>query len=363
MKKKLYLILNNIEFYPAEEKGRFVGVHTTPIGLQNGEKVFISGMSTTSSDLQQRTYAVGISSTKLIVSQGIGSVAATGLVTFFNVGGKLPSPNDNLNNLNLRENDILKVGIGTRQEEVKILNIDAANSRVRVLRDQQGVEVPGHIGLSHTIRTPIEEDPRTFKIDVGFTTEFDNKVDFEYYFNPVESVGVADTDGVGIGTTVSISNPGGGLSQIFIPARTIRLPNHKFNTGDKVTYQRNTGNSIAISTNRANADINGFSANLPEATPLFVARINDDFIGLSTVRIGLGTRGDGVDPEDVFVGIGTTIRNQSLVYFTGIGTGVHHSLKLSYDETVKGSIERNKITVATASSHGLEHNDLSLIHI
>ena len=100
-------------------------------------------MSTTSSDLQQRTYAVGISSTKLIVSQGIGSVAATGLVTFFNVGGKLPSPNDNLNNLNLRENDILKVGIGTRQEEVKILNIDAANSRVRVLRDQQGVEVPG----------------------------------------------------------------------------------------------------------------------------------------------------------------------------------------------------------------------------
>ena len=74
-------------------------------------------------------------------------------------------------------------------------------------------------------------------------------------------MGVADTDGVGIGTTVSISNPGGGLSQIFIPARTIRLPNHKFNTGDKVTYQRNTGNSIAISTNRANADINGFSAN------------------------------------------------------------------------------------------------------
>ena len=46
------------------------------------------------------------------------------------------------------------------------------------------------IGLSHTIRTPIEEDPRKFKIDVGFTTEFDNEVDFEYYFNPVESVGV-----------------------------------------------------------------------------------------------------------------------------------------------------------------------------
>ena len=215
--------LENIEFYPSEERRRFVGVHTTPLNLQNGSKIYVSGMSTTSSELGLRSYTIGISSSKLIVSQGIGSVAATGLVTFFSVQGKLPSPNDNLNNLNLRENDVLKVGIGTRQEEVKILNIDAANSRVRVLRDQQGVEVPGHIGLSHTIRTPVEEDPRTFKIDVGFTTEFDNKIDVEYYFNPVESVGVADTDGVGIGTTVSISNPGGGLSQIFIPARTCLL--------------------------------------------------------------------------------------------------------------------------------------------
>ena len=91
-------------------------------------------MSTTSSELSGKTYNIGITSTKLIVSQGIGSVAATGLVTFFNVQGKLPSPNDTLNNLAIRENDILKVGIGTRQEEVKILNIDGASSRLRVLK-------------------------------------------------------------------------------------------------------------------------------------------------------------------------------------------------------------------------------------
>ena len=36
--------LNNIEFYPADERGRFVGVHTTPIGLQNGDKVYVSGI-------------------------------------------------------------------------------------------------------------------------------------------------------------------------------------------------------------------------------------------------------------------------------------------------------------------------------
>ena len=64
-------------------------------------------MSTTSSDLAFRTYNIGISSAKLVVSQGIGSVAATGLVTFFNVQGKLPSPNASPNNLSLRENDII----------------------------------------------------------------------------------------------------------------------------------------------------------------------------------------------------------------------------------------------------------------
>ena len=91
-------------------------------------------MTTTSSNLANKTYNIGISSTKLIISQGIGSVAATGLVTFFNVQGKLPSPNANLNNLAIRENDILKVGIGTRQEEVKILNIDAASYKNKSIK-------------------------------------------------------------------------------------------------------------------------------------------------------------------------------------------------------------------------------------
>ena len=55
--------------------------------------------------------------------------------------------------------------------------------------------------------------------------------------------------------------------------------------------------------------------------PLFVAKLSDDLIGLSTVRIGVGTTGGGIDPEDVFTGVGHTIKQQSLVYFTGIGTG------------------------------------------
>ena len=44
---------------------------------------------------------------------------------------------------------------------------------------------------------------------------FNNEVDFEYYFNPVESVGVGTTAGPGIGTTATISNPGGGRTSLY----------------------------------------------------------------------------------------------------------------------------------------------------
>ena len=78
-------------------------------------------MTTTSSFVGGKTYNIGISSTKLIISQGIGSVAATGLVTFFNVQGKLPSPNDNLNNLAIRENDILKLVLEQDKRKLRYL--------------------------------------------------------------------------------------------------------------------------------------------------------------------------------------------------------------------------------------------------
>ena len=43
--------------------------------------------------------------------------------------------------------------------------------------------------------------------------------------------------------------------------------------------------------------------------------LSDDFIGLSTVKIGVGTPGDGIDPEDIFVGIGVTIKQSKFNIF------------------------------------------------
>ena len=101
--------LNNIKFYPSTERNKFIGIHTTPIGLRNIDKVYVSGMSTTNSSIGGRTYNIGISSAKLIVSEGIGTVGATGLVTFFNIQCKLAYPNDPINDTAIRENDVLQI--------------------------------------------------------------------------------------------------------------------------------------------------------------------------------------------------------------------------------------------------------------
>ena len=315
--------LYNIKFYPSTNDKQFIGIHTTPIGVRNTDKVYVSGMSTTSSQLGGRSYNIGISSSKLIVSQGIGTVGATGLVTYFNVKGTLAFPNDTLNTTEIRENDILTVGIGTRREEVKVLFVDSASNRLRVLRNQTGTTSPevNTTGFAHSTRTVIEERPRKFTIDVGFNTSFNKKIDQEYYFDPRESLGLGTTDGVGIGTTVTFENPGSGPTSLFVPSRHIYLPNHKLETGDTVIYNRNTGDSIGIATNPTKAiAVNPYTTTLQENIPLYVAKLGVDFIGLSTVRVGLGTEGDTLFNNDIYTGIAATTNHQGLVYFLGIGT-------------------------------------------
>ena len=359
--------LNYIEFYPGTNPKEFIGIHTTPFDLMNNDKVYVSGMSTTASGLGGKTYNVGISSAELILSVGVGTTGVTGIITYINVQGNLKNPNTADNTIDIRENDILQVGVGTQMEEVTVLNVDSGNRRLRVQREYYAA---GVVGISHTIRTPIFERPRKFKIDVGFVTSFNGSVNKEYYFNPQEAVGVGTSAGIGtdgrtgVGTMITFENPGNGPSQRFLPARSIYLPNHKLKTGDEVIYNRKGNASIGISTNKANASFVAPSTNLPENVPLWVARLSDDTIGLSTVRIGLTTgydanaAADGLQPWDTYVGVGSTNRGQGLVYFTSSGTGFNHSLKINYPNVVTGSAEKNKVNVSVSDTHGLKHNDL-----
>ena len=127
----------------------------------------------------------GIGSTTI----GLKADSVTGIVTHINVTGDLTK---------LRENDIL--GIGT--EQVKVLNVEPRFSRIRILRGINGT------GISHTVTTVLNLDPRTLRVNAGFNTTYEYRVNKQLYFNPVNAVAIGTALGVGVGSTVPLANPG-----------------------------------------------------------------------------------------------------------------------------------------------------------
>ena len=320
--------ISGVEIYPIS-KDRYLISADNPHNFKKFDNVVITGLSTTSSKIEG-FYSAGISSNRLTLvgvgtlSSGIGSVAATGIVTHVKVTGNLDYPQ-------IKENDIL--GIGT--EQVKVLNVDTLNSRIRILRGINGV-----VGASHTITSILLEDPRRLTISAGFNTTYAPRLNKQIYFDPSESVGLGTAVGVGIGSTIVFSNPGAGITQVDIPTKGIYIKNHGLKTGDQLTYSPGNGSGIEV------LNIVGAASTLIDNQTLFAAKISNDVIGVATVKVGIGTTG-------TFVGIASTQRNVSTLFFTGFGTGVYHNLKTNFS-VITGKLQRNTVTVQTKEAHGIE---------
>jgi hypothetical protein len=323
----------NVEFYPTNNQGTFITFAENPHNFNNLDTVNISGFNTTSS-LLEGSYKAGVTTNTISLTSGIGSVSSTGIVTYFSVAG-------NLNYPNIRENDIL--GIGT--EHVKVLNVDNKSSRIRVLR-----EVNGTIGSSHSITDVLYEIPRKLFINAGFKTQYDYKINREIYFNPIDSLGIGTLSGVGVGTTIALSNPGVGITQIFVPTQSIYIPNHQLSTGDELIYSSNGGVPIGVSTNGIST-----SVSITDQSVVYVAKLTSDLIGISTFRVGLGTEG-------TFVGLTSDTNTFGLLYLTDFGIGDYHSFQTTYD-TLVGNISRNTVTVSTSQTHGLLNNDTVFVDV
>jgi hypothetical protein len=323
----------NIEFYPSGNGGEFLLFSENPHNLQNTELISVAGFNTTSSSIEG-FYRIGVSTNTIALTSGIGNTSVTGIVTYFSVAG-------NLNYPNIRENDIL--GIGT--ERVKVLNVDQRSSRIRVLR-----EVDGTVGFAYSATEVLYEIPRKLTISNDTAAQYNYKVNRELYFNPIDSVGLGTISGIGIGTTIIFSNPGTGSTEIFIPTRSIYIPNHRLQTGDELIYSINSGSSIGVSTNGTLT-----SLVLSDQSILYVAKLTDDLIGISTFRVGLGTEG-------TFVGLTSDTNTYGLLYFTDFGSGERHSFKTTYD-TLVGNIFKNEVTVSTAQSHGLLNNKTVFVDV
>ena len=330
-------IIEGVEIYPGQSKGEYLVFSDNPHNFEPLDTISISGLSTTSSGIEG-SYNVGIKTNRLTIAGvgttgvAIGNTNVTGIVTYFRVSGDLNYPS-------IRENDTLIVGA----EKVKVLNVDSLNSRIRILRAFDNT-----VGSTHTIGKFIYEVPRKLKINSGFKTDYSYSLNKQIYFDPAESVGLGTTAGVGIGTTISFSNPGAGLTSVFIQTKAIYLPGHNLKTGDQVTYSTGIGavkGSGIIVQDETNV---GVGTTLADGSSLFVAKINDDLIGIATVRVGLGTTG-------TFVGLENPV--STTLFFRNVGTGDTHSFKTNYS-VITGDIRRNLVTVSTAGTHGLSspHN-------
>jgi hypothetical protein len=325
--------ISNVEFYPITSQGNFLVFSENPHNFTNSDLIVVSGLNTTSS-LIEGSYRIGVTTSTIALTSGIGNSVTTGIVTYFSVAG-------NLNYPNIRENDIL--GIGT--EQIKVLNVDTRSSRIRVLR-----AINGTVGSSHSVTDFLYENSRKLIINAGFRSQYDYKVNREIYFNPIDAVGLGTTSGIGIGVTLIFSNPGVGITQIFIPTRSIYIPNHQLNTGDELVYSTNNGSVIGVSTNGVSA-----SVSLSNQSIVYVAKISEDLIGISTFKVGLGTGG-------TFVGIASQTSGTGILYFTSVGTGENHSFKTTYNGLI-GDISKNTVTVSTAQTHGLLNNDKVFIDV
>ena len=310
-----------------QSQNTYIGFSSSPHELSNRDIVSITGLSTFGTQLSS-SYTVGVRSDTFSLITGVGTAGATGIVTYFELYGSLTYPA-------IRENDILQV----ESEKVKVLNVDINSTRVRVERENDGTT-----GAAHTDGVLIYNQSRKFTFPVGINSNaFEYKLNRQLYFNPTEAVALGTSYGVGIGTTLSFANPGVGATTLFVPTRSVYLPNHKLETGDKLIYSANGETTVAVSTDGVS------SFNLTENGVVYAARINDNLIGIATNRVGLGSTGN-------FVGIDSSVTTD-ILYFTGIGNGVIHSFKTNYDNVLTGEVNKNEVTVSTSSTHGLSFND------
>jgi len=327
--------ISNVEFYTDGNNKNFIAFSNNPHNFKNNDLVVLSGINTTAS-LLEGYYNIGVSTNTFSLKAGVGSTGVTGIITYFSIGGNLSFPT-------IRENDIL--GIGT--ERVKVLSVDLKSSRIKVLRS-----VDGTVGSSHTTTTVLYEKTRKLIVkNVGYKTSYDYRLNKEIYFNPAESVSIGTFSGVGIGSTLVFSNPGTGVSSVFVPTKTLYLSGHNLKTGDKVQYYLNGGGfGLGISTNGIS------SSRLQDESILYVAKVSDDLIGIATVMVGLGSTG-------VFSGVANTTRNIGTLFFNSVGDGNNHSFKTLYNDVPIGKISKNIVTVSLAETHGLLNNDIVEISV
>ena len=110
--------MKNIVFTYNNLNGDVIGLSSQPHDLVVGDLINVSGLSTDSLRKLDGRHRIGFNTSFLLLNTGIGTTAATGIVTSISVTG-------NLSPIAIAPNDI----IGINTERMLVLNVDNVNGK------------------------------------------------------------------------------------------------------------------------------------------------------------------------------------------------------------------------------------------
>ena len=301
---------------------RIVAITTVPHGIENGETIFLSGISTSQFTDFDGPQKVSVFSRVVGLTTFIPDVGATGITTHILV----------TDTRGFNSGDI--IGIGT--ETMTVIDVDPKYNRLRVNREYYiGIAVTHTAGDDKVQLKPTKFEFGLGDSDISYRT-FSNEI---VYFDPNNTVGTGTTGAtyqiiVGLGGTLS-SNVG----HRVVPQQAIFLPDHKFYTGQKVIYNVGVGGSSLAWSPTGSGSTTGIGTELlVNESELYAVNIGPNFLGLSTV--GFPTSGDAVHWYDPI----------------GNDLGFAHSIRTTAPK-VTSTVERFFGEVTTDSDHELVTGD------
>jgi hypothetical protein len=296
-------LISNVTF--TYSKGKIVGIASTSHSLVDSSYVQISGISSSTYSNLEGFKKIYVPVTTTNLTESIPNQSITGLTTSIKVKDSI---------FNFEVDSMIKVG----NETMKVIRLDYLNNSINVLRET-GAPL-------HSYDQTVELLEKKFYFDCSEIISLPDKNE-SYYFNPSQSVGIGTTTAVGSGTTLAIYPLGMGVSQTkFVQSGGIFLPNHKFKSGDKLTYTKGQ-TSINVSNN----------GSLDSIAELYVVDLGNSTIGLTSDK----TKVTSTD---------------NLLLFTSTENNNLHKFATNRN-VVTGNIISNQTKVTTSSTHNLSVGD------
>ena len=294
-----------------KDSSRIIGKFIPEDYFKNNTRLVISGLSTYVMGLNG-SFEIGINTEKRTLFEDIPSnTLISGIVTDISLTG-IP--------------DFVSIGstIQINSEKMRVLNVFSNDSVLRVKRsyNTSNYERGDVVVLSSDI----------FEINAR-TSYFNSKINKKIYFNPKYSVGVGTISGI----TSSISYSIGKLNKkIDVPTRSIYLPDHPFETNQKVTlYIPSPGNPFSVSNTSGGGLFNIPSSGTKQ--DVYIIKKTKDFIGIVT-SVGLTTSSEGV-------------------FFVNYGSDDFEYYLESKYENITGRVDKVSTLVSLSTYHGLVAND------